>query len=369
MIKLFKPYVSTRARKRVQAVLSSTQLAEGPLVKEFEKAFEERFGVRNVVALNSGTTALELAYDLAGIKEGDEVITPVLTCTATNLPLVRRGAKIVFADIVADLTVDPLDVARKITPKTKAIVFVHFGGSNKGLDQIREIAAEHDIPVIEDAAQAVAGPEWGRLFGDSEFCCVSLQAIKTLTAGDGGFLIVKDDELYERARRLRWFGYDREEKQRLGDTDLIEAGYKYHMNDITAAIGLGNLRSLDEPLRKRKLVREWYKKHWNAPISLLTLPWLVVLFHEQALELMAHLKAAGIDCGQYHYRNDKYTVFNQGKPYMGGLPTMDRLEKQYLLLPYHHDIKEKDVRRIISEINLFFKHAGPQSQNAMEKPE
>ena len=127
-IPLFKPYVSWLARIYAMKVLCGTQLAEGPVVRTFEREFAERYDLQNVVAVNSGTRALELAYELAGIGPGDEVITPVLTCTATNLPLVRRGARIVFADINDSLNISVEDVARKIQPRTKAIVFVHLGG-------------------------------------------------------------------------------------------------------------------------------------------------------------------------------------------------------------------------------------------------
>jgi dTDP-4-amino-4,6-dideoxygalactose transaminase len=160
-IKLFKPFVSWYAVWNTIKVLRSGQLAEGPRVKEFEKEIEKRFGLKNVVAVNSGTAALELAYELAGINAGDEVITPVLTCTATNIPLVRRGAQIVFADIEPDLNINVEDVKKKITAKTKAIVFVHFGGNNRGLKELIDIAKEKNIILIEDAAQALG----------SEFCC------------------------------------------------------------------------------------------------------------------------------------------------------------------------------------------------------
>ena len=137
---LFRPYVSWRARWYALRVLLSTQLAEGEWVKRFENEFAKKFNLRNVVALNSGTSALALAYELAGIGEGDEVITPVLTCTATNIPLLHRKATIVFADIDYDLNINVEDVKRKITDKTRAIVFVHFGGNNRGLRELLEIA-------------------------------------------------------------------------------------------------------------------------------------------------------------------------------------------------------------------------------------
>jgi dTDP-4-amino-4,6-dideoxygalactose transaminase len=337
-ITVFKPFVSQKARDKVQEVLSGTQLAEGPVVKEFEQAFANKFGFKNVVAVNSGTTALELAYELAGIGKDDEVITPVLTCTATNLPILHRGAMPVFADITSDLVIDPKDVIKKINSFTKAIVYVHFGGYAGGLKEIQEIGKYYNLPVIEDAAQSVGTTD---IWGTSEFICISLQAIKTLTSGDGGFLIVKDDKLFEKAKRLRWFGYDREEKQRCGDTDLLEAGYKYHMNDISAAIGLGNLESIDEVLARREHIRELYRK---SDLPLLIRQWLVILVHQKVKEIETEFEKEGIHISGYHYRNDKYTVFGGRQK---DLPNMDLLENNYTLLPFHQDLSDEDVETII----------------------
>ena len=195
-VKLFKPYVSKKAITNVVEVLHGTQLAEGPKVKEFEQKFGERFGLKYVAALNSGTAALELAYEIAGIQKGDEVITPVLTCTATNIPLIHRNATIIFADTDRDLNINIEDVKSKITEKTKAIIFVHFGGNNRGLKELLKICKEKKIILIEDAAQAVGSDFWGK----ADFTCVSLQAIKTLASGDGGFLICKNKQDHEKAK-------------------------------------------------------------------------------------------------------------------------------------------------------------------------
>jgi len=334
MLKLFKPFVSEESKILCLEVLNSDQLAEGETVKQFEKEFGEKFGLKNVVALNSGTSALELAYELADIQEGDEVITPVLTCTATNIPLIRRKATIVFADTGTDLNINIEDVKNKITDKTKAIVFVHFGGNNRGLRELKSLCEEHKIILIEDAAQAVGSDYWGV----ADFTCVSLQAIKTLTSGDGGFLIVSKDELYSRAKRLRWFGYDRDEKQRRGDTDLLEAGYKYHMNNISAAIGLGNLWNIDAVINHRRKIGEIYKSY-----GLFAHAWLAGGLTDRYTELKQELADAGYECGQHHYRNDKYTLF---KAFKNNCPVMDSLDGKYFFVPLHHGVSEQDANNI-----------------------
>ena len=336
-IKLFKPFISKTAIKYANQVLKSDQLAEGPMVKKFEAAFAKKYRLEpwQCVAVNSGSSALELAYELAGVGKGDRVVTPVLTCTATNIPILHRGAIPVFCDITDDYLADLVDMGKRRTKNTKAFVIVDFGGAS--------VMVESDLPVIRDAAQSV-GPQFNP---QGDFVCVSFQAIKTLTTGDGGMLIVKTKENADKARRLRWFGYDREEKQRLGDTDLTMAGYKYQMNDISAAIGLGNLEGLDVVVKKRKVVGDVYKKS-GLPIRVY--PWLAILTYYNALVLKEWLATKGIETGQHHYRNDKYTIFGNRRK---DLPNMDRLENQYLLLPYHHGMSKHDAKYVVACINEF----------------
>lgn len=333
-IKLFQPYVSWKSIANTIRVLRSGYLAEGEEVKLFEHEFSYTTGFPYVCALNSGTAALELAYELSGIKAGDEVITPILTCTATNLPLVRRGAKIIFADIDTDLNVNIHDIKKKITPKTKAIVFVHFGGNNRGLRELLGICSSKGITLIEDAAQAVGSEFWGQ----ADFTCTSLQAIKTLTAGDGGFLMCKRKEDHEKAKRLRWFGYDREMKQKYCDMDITEAGYKYHMNNISAAIGRGNLESLPKLIEHRKKLAEIYRSY-----GLFAHAWLAGGFTNDYEGLKASYADENIEIGQHHYRNDKYTVFKDAQ---SDCPTIDKLEHSYFFIPFHHGVAESDAHKI-----------------------
>ncbi len=343
-IPLFKSYIAPRSIWNVAALLWRSNygayIGEGPEVKAFEHEFGNRFGFENVAAVNSGSAALDIAYALAGVGAGDEVIVPVLTHPASALPGTHRGAKIVFADIEDDLNVSVEDIAKKITPKTKAIVFVHFAGNNRGLKEALALAKEKNIILIEDAAQAVGSEFWGK----ADFTCVSLQAIKTLTSVDGGFIICKSKDMHERAKRLRWFGYDRERKQKEGDTDITEPGFKYHMSDVTAAIGRGNLHAIDNLVALRQKLGAHYRKH-GIEASI----WLAHTRSPKREELIAHLKENGIHAGVHHYRNDKYSIFG-GKV---ALPNMDRLENQYMILPLHHGMSVGDVDHICTMIKNF----------------
>jgi perosamine synthetase len=343
-IQLFKSYISWRAIWNTCALLIKSNyggyLGEGPQVKAFEEEFAEKFMFEHVAAVNSGSVALELAYELAGVGEGDEVIMPVLMHPATGLPALHRNAKVVFADTDFDLNISVEDVRSKLTSKTKAVVFVHFGGNNRGLKELLALCHEKEIVLIEDAAQAIGSDFWGK----ADYTCVSLQAIKTLTSGDGGFLISKDKSKHEIAKRLRWFGYDRELKQKIGDTDIVEAGYKYHMNDITAAIGRGNLKSIDRIIRHRKKLCDEYIKN-GLPASI----WFAHAFTQRRDPLKEFMAQHGVHTNDYLFRNDKYTIFGGKKK----LPNMDLIENQYLFLPIHHKMTVKDVARICGLLRKF----------------
>lgn len=319
-------------------VLTSGYFGEGPQVKAFEKEFEDYFGVSDLITLNSGTAALEIAYDLVGIEEGDEVITTVFTAPATNLPLARRKANIVFADIEDDLNVSVADIERKITSRTKAVVFVHINGNNRGLDEVAALCAKHSIPLIEDAAQALGSAHWGK----GDFVCLSFQAIKSFTTGDGGALLVKDPVLAKQARLLRWFGIDRTEGQMTAR--IRSAGYKYHMNDINAAIGRGNLHSFSKVMAHRNRLIEEYRAH-----GIPAYPWCAFVLRDNRDELRAALAENGIASEAYNNRNDAHPVFGERRD----LPHMGVIEHRYLLLPLHMGVSVRDVRRIAGVITEF----------------
>ena len=350
MIKLFQPYISDIAKNNVQRVLSGTQIAQGPEVDLFEKEFAERFGFEEwqIVSLNSGTSALELAYELTEIEENDTVITPILTCTATNIPLLRRKANIVFADISAkSLNADFEDVQMKIDESTKAIVFVHFGGSSENLEEFENIAEEEGVDLICDAAQALGS----KLSTKARFSCISLQAIKSLTAGDGGILICRDREDALKARKLRWFGYDREIKQLKGDTDLKLAGYKMHMNDISAAIARGNLAEWDKIQLHRMEINEIYTYHYGMyerdGINLCSGIWNPYVTGMDYKEMKFISGEHDFEIGQHHYRNDKYSIF---KSSYSNCPNMDALGDNYFMLPCHMGMTLEDAEMIAKTI-------------------
>ncbi len=331
---------------------SNRWLGQGDKVKEFESEFGKKFGYKNCLGLNSGSAALELAYHLLDLKKGDEVIYPVLTCTASGIPLLRNNIKIVFADIKKDtFTIDPVDVEKKINKNTKAILAVTLGGlpiDNK----IYELSQQYNIPLIIDAAQSVGVPE---TFGD--YICYSFQAIKHFTTGDGGMLICKDDKDHERAKKLRWFGIDREAKiandwqpykKREMTMNIEEAGYKFHMNDISATIGLSGLKHSDEYLKHRKTIADIYTSKLRCKTISGGANWLYGIMVDNRDHIASVLKDSGVETNMAHLRNDIFTVFGGTRK---NLPNMNEVEDKYLYIPINTKVTKKDAEYISDIIN------------------
>ena len=349
-IKLFAPWVPPGAEARLGDVLASGQLAQGPKVAEFEYRFAERFAVPHAIAMNSGTAAMETAYDLLGLEGGDEVITTPLTCTATNLPLLRRDCRIVWADVERDtLCLDPADVERKITDRTKAIVQVHLGGIQANVHTLG-----FPVPVVSDACQAL-----GIFVGDYTAC--SFQAIKHLTTGDGGMLVVPDAMQAHQAKLLRWFGIDRERKipdtwesyrTRMMSCAPEVLGAKRHMNDLAAMLGLEGLKHYDANLAHRLRLAEVYQERLTgiAGIQVLrgrrNVSWLCTVLVEQRDNFAKMLYTHGVECNLVQVRNDAFPIF-------GGrarLPVLDELEGRYVSLPMGPHVSLGDVEFICSRI-------------------
>jgi perosamine synthetase len=355
-IVLFYPHVPKRAKEYVSDTLDSRWIGQGPKVDQFERAFKTKVGLRGpCVAVGAGTDALHLAYVLAGIERGDEVLTPLFTCAATNIPLLHIGAKIKFIDVdPRTLNISVSDLKSKISEKTKAIICVHYGGLPCDLDAIHAVASEYGIPVIEDVAQAVGASYNGMPVGaSSNFAAFSFQAIKHLTTGNGGMLTFRDGSLEEKARRLRWFGIDRVRKQKgIWENDIIEVGYKYEMTDIEAAIGLAGIEELDDVLDLRRRLYRRYLENL-AGVHHLTIvddfdrnkvhaAWLISVLVERRTDCQLKLRSRGIESGQVHFRNDRYSIFNCSEAF----PAMDSIDDNYLVLPLHTKMSIEQVDRI-----------------------
>ena len=366
-IVLFKPYVPKNAITYIAQVLESRWIGQGPKVEEFERRFEMQFGhTATAVSCGSGTDALHLAYLLAGVRAGDEVICPIFTCTATNLPALYIGAKPVFVDIDRNtMNINIQDLKKKINDKTKAIVFVDYGGQPADLNELLKVSEEFGIPLIEDAAHALGARFNGMPIGSvSDYTIFSFQAIKHITTGDGGMLMVRDSKKVEEAKRLRWFGIDRNKKfNGIWENDISEIGFKYQMNDISAAMGLAALEEFSDQLDTRHALLFEYEKNLSkiknlrivgAPFNLDHAAWLLTIVVPDAIALRDYLLKRKIESGQVHFRNDRYTIFGSRR---SDLTNMDRLESAYLVLPLHPHMSLEDVRKVCNAVRDFFENA------------
>lgn len=361
-INMFQVNVSEAAIEQVVKVLRSGYIGEGSKVKEFEAAFAKVSGATWNLAVNSGTSALHLAVNLAGVKAGDEVITTAQTMMATSHAILMQQAKPVFADVQFETgNIDPQDIEHRITERTKAILVVHWAGYPCDMDEIWAIARKHNLMVIEDAAHAIGATYKGRPIGSiSPITCFSFQAIKHITSGDGGMLSLLNEDNKIWGARLRWFGIDRDMRQPtvLGEPEwnVTRLGFKYQMNNIAAAIGLENLGHLDEILSRRRQIAAQYQNKL-ANVSGLTLLkdsadresayWLFTLQVERRVDFLRMLQARGIYASVVHLRIDRNDLYGGQRQ---DLPNLDRFTELHVSLPIHEGLSNDDVSYIIEAV-------------------
>jgi len=358
---LFHPHIPSTCQQELADTLSTRWIGQGPKVDRFEKLFQERFtNGYPAIAVGSGTDALHLAYLLADIKRDDEVVAPIFTCTATNIPLLYIGAKIKFADVHPEtLNINIEHVKELVNEKTKAIVCVHYGGLPCDLKELNDIADHYGIPVIEDAAHALGAIYRGLPVGAiSDFTMFSFQAIKHITTGDGGLLTFKNAALLEKSKRLRWFGIDRAAKQGgTWENDIYEIGYKYQMTDLGACLGIASLQEFGHILAHRqRLLKEYMLGLENVPgIRVVGVhskdrthaAWLCTVLVEERVALQRKLHENNIESAQVHYRNDRYSILGGRR---NDLFNMDAVEDKYLVLPLHTKLDSEDVQRVCDVI-------------------
>ena len=362
-IDFFYTEIHPKAFVKVSEVLQSRFLSEGELVADFESAFSRQLGIINPVAVNSGTAALHLALVVAGIGKGDEVIIPSQTFIATGLAVMMTGAVPVFADIQLHTgNIDPADVERKISPKTKAVMPVHWGGYPCDMDELLEIAARHNLFVIEDAAHAIGAIYKGCPVGSlGDMTCFSFQAIKHLTTGDGGLLACRNQKHFDRAKVLRWFGIDRKNSP-VGTSgereyNLNELGYKYHLNNYAAALGLANLEALPANLQRRREIAEYYNTELKdvAGLDLFRYEndressyWLYGFHVENRDAFISKLESVGIPSSVVHTGIHKNELFTHDS--VKTLHVQYDFDKSQVHIPVHNGLSNDQALIIVKAI-------------------
>ena len=354
--------ISEQAVANAVATLRSGLISEGKQVKRFEEELTARLGIVRPVALNSGTTALHLALVLAGVRAGDQVIIPPQTFIATGMAVLMQGAVPVFADIQYETgNIDPNSIRKKITRRTKAIIPVHWAGYPCDLDEISEIARAENLAVIEDAAHALGATYHGESIGAiSRFTCFSFQAIKHLTTGDGGALCCLRPEDEKRARIRRWFCIDRDNStpsflgERVYDAD--EVGYKYHLNDLGAAIGLGNLEEFPKALGRLREISSRYRREFTTVPGITLLEskddrvsacWLFTLLAERRDDFLRALQGRGVPASVLHQRIDRNSVFGGLRK---DLPNIAWFNDHQASVPLHAGLSDDEVETVIGAV-------------------
>jgi len=362
MIPLMKIHTPPNIGEEIQKIWDSGFITEGEYSDLFEKKFSEYIGNPNTCLVNSCTSALSLASRVIGIEKGDEVITTAMTCMATNEPFFNDGAKLVFADIDPKTgNIDSSDIEHRITNKTKAILVVHWGGQPVDLDEINSIAKKHDLKVVEDAAHAIRSSYKNINIGNhSDFVCFSFQAVKHLSTGDGGAIACKSVRDAERIRKLRWFGLDRKFKgPSRWEQDIPESGFKYHMNNINARIGLLQLPYLDSLIDKHienSLILD--SSIDNNKIKTLSRKpdrtsscWIHSLLVEDRDDFRSYMKNNGINVDVAHVSNLKYSVFEHFKT--EELPGLREFDEHLINIPCGWWLSPDDISFIIKNINSY----------------
>lgn len=366
-IQLFKVFMSPNAKVEVGKVLDSGYIGQGPKVEEFEACLRNFLNADRVLTLNSGTSGLHLALHLLkkqnNIQDGDEVLATALTCTASNWPILANGLKIKWVDInTRNLNMDLDDLERKINHKTKAIIVVHWGGYPVDLDRLKAIQEKsYQIygfkpTIIEDGAHAFGSEYKGQKLGNhGNMVMYSLQAIKHITSVDGGVLVLPNQELHRRGKLARWYGIDREgnRKDFRCEADIEEWGFKFHMNDVCATVGIENLKFADEILSKHRSNAAYYDKNLSNVVGVTMLErnrdhnsafWIYSMLVENRDGFYKHMKEHGVIVSQVHERNDKHTCV---KEYRSSLPTLDKTIPSLVSIPVGWWVNEEDRQYIV----------------------
>ncbi len=273
MIPYSRQSINEEDIQAVTKALRSDFLTGGSRVEEFERALCEYVGMRYAVVFNSATSALHVSYLSIGLKEGDEIVTTPLTFMATSNAALMVGAKPIFCDIKSDGNIDENKIEELISSKTKAIVPVDFGGNPVNINKIRELCDRYDLKLIEDSCHALGSELDGEKVGNrADIAIYSFHAIKPITTcGEGGALLTNDKKIYEKAKLLRSHGI---EKKEFWESDAYELGYNYRLSDVSSALGISQLKRLDEFIEKRAEIADYYDKRFKKSryLSIIQIP-------------------------------------------------------------------------------------------------
>ncbi len=358
--------------KAVTEVLHSDWITTGPKVAEFEEAFADYVHAEHAVSFSSGTAALHGAAFAAGLKPGDEAVTTPMTFCATANCVLYQGAKPVFADVASDtLNIDPEEAAKHITQKTKAIIPVDYAGHPADLDEISDLAEKKGIVVIEDACHALGAVYKGRRVGiSSDMAVFSFHPVKHITTGEGGMVTTNNKEFAKRLKLLRNHGIEGDARQRQAKGqwyyEMVDLGYNYRLTDIGCALGLSQLKKLDQNLARRRKIASRYKQALGdlqgirlpAQRDYVSSAWHLypVRFDLHQLkagraEIFSALRAENIGVNVHYIPVHTHPYYRMMFGYKGGeYPVAEAAYEMLVSLPMFHGMTDQDVQDVAQAV-------------------
>ncbi len=347
--------------KEVVKVLKSDWLTQGSKIEEFEKAVAKYCKAKYAIAVSSGTSALYLAYVVAGITLGDEVITTPLTFAATANMIFFCGAKPVFADIKEDtLNIDPKEIEKKITKKTKAIVTVDFGGQPCDYEEILKIARKYKLLVIEDASHALGGEYGGKKVGGiADMTILSFHPVKHITTGEGGMILTDNKNFYEKLKVLRSHGIIKKPEKGGWYYEIENPSFNFRITDIQCALGISQLKKIDSFIKRRREIVVIYNKSFKN-IKEIIIPiqkdpakssWHLYPIQIKGLDrkkVFEDLRKMGIGVQVHYMPLHLHPFYKKEFDYkLGDFPIAERYYKRAITLPLFPKMTDKDIERVI----------------------
>ncbi len=366
MIRLSKSSLNEKEKQSVMGVLDREYLGMGVEVQKFEKNLSVFFN-RPALCVVNGTAALHLALQACGIGSGDEVLVQSLTYIASFQAISATGAKPIACDIVPEtITLDLNDAEKRLTSKTKAIMPVHYSGGVGQLNKIYDFAKEHNLRIIEDAAHAFGSSYKGKRVGSfGDIACFSFDGIKNITSGEGGCIVTEDEFILQKVQDARLLGVEKDTEKRYSesrswDFDVTEQGWRYHMSNIMAAIGIVQLDRFQEIQEKRRNLATHYTYCLkdNSNFSFIDHDYSVVVPHIFPIQirdpfdrdkLIRAMAEAGVQTGYHYHPNHLLTLYSKKPPHF--LPNTETIFPTLLTLPLHEDLSFQDVDFISSTLN------------------
>lgn len=365
-IPLAKPHIGDEEYRAMKPIMESGWLGMGATVGEFEEAISNYIGCKHTLAVNTGTNAIHIALEAVGVQ-GKEVIVPSMTYAATIQAILMAGGIPVFAECREDdLNLDIEDAISRITSKTKVILPVHYGGKSVDMQRLLEIAELKDLVIVEDAAHAFGSTYSGKKIGSfGHMTCFSFDPIKTMTCGEGGAVCTNDEKYADKISHMRVLGiskntWDRYQSERPWLYDVIDKGFRYHMSNLNAAIGLVQINQIDDLINKRKHIAERYDEELSDLSGIKTIShdlpetvpfcYTIRILNERRDEFMHYMKEEGIGVSILYIPNHQQEFF---KKYATSLPITEKLGKEYVSIPLFYDMSDEQVDYVIGKVKGF----------------